>query len=88
MEAVNEFQPLIDQLYREEILRARKMTPQEKLRATFEVTEFALSMMRGSLRHHHPNADDAEILRLGRERIAIVRRLDEWKHYRPAERPA
>jgi hypothetical protein len=85
---MNEFKPLIDQLYREEVLRARKMTPQEKLRATFEVTEAALSIMRGSLRHHYPDADDAEILRLGRERLSTIRRLDEWKHYRPAERPA
>jgi Rv0078B-related antitoxin len=84
---MNPHQPLIDQLYREEILRARKQTPQDRLRATFEVTEFALRMMRGSLRHHHPEADDAEILRLGRERIAKVRRLNEWKLYRPAERP-
>ncbi len=84
---MSEFQPLIDQLYREEILRARKMTPQERLRATFEITDFALKMMRSSLRHHHPEADDAEILRLGRERIAKVRRLNEWKLYRTVERP-
>jgi len=85
---MSEFQPLIDQLYREEILRARKMTPQERLRATFEVTDFSLKMMRSSLRQHHPAADEAEILRLGRERIAKVRRMQEWKHYRAAERPA
>ena len=85
---MNPHQPFIDQLYREEILRARKLTPQQRLRAIFEVTKFALRMMRGSLRHHHPEADDAEILRLARERIAKVRRLNEWKFYRPAERPS
>ena len=85
---MNPHQPLMDQLYREEILRARTLTPQQRLRATFEVTEFALRMMRGSLRHHHPEADDVEILRLARERIAKVRRLNEWKFYRPAQRPS
>ncbi len=84
---MNEFQPLIDQLYREEILRARQQTPQQRLRATFEVTEFALRMMRDSIRQRHPEADAAEIIRLGRERIAKVRRIDEIRRYQTVERP-
>jgi hypothetical protein len=84
---VNEFQPLSEQLYREEILRARKLTPQQRLRATFEVTEFALRMMRDSIRHHHPDADAEEIVRLGRERISKVRRIDELRRYQTVERP-
>ena len=84
---MNEFQPLIDQLYREEILHARKMTPQQRIAAAFEIAPLALGFMYAGIRRQHPEADDAELLRLARERIAKVRRMHEWKIYRPAEAP-
>ena len=84
---MSEFQPLIDQLYREEILRARKMTPQQRLTAAFELSPFAHSMMYAGIRSAHPDADEKELLRLARERIAKVRRCNEWKIFRPAEVP-
>ena len=84
---MNPHQPLMDQLYREEILHARKQTPQQRLQATFEVTEFALGMMRNSIRNKHPEADAAELTRLGRERIGKVRRMRDWKIYRSVEAP-
>ena len=63
------------------------MTPQQRLTATFEVTDMALRMMRDSIRVRHPEADEAEIVRLGRERIAKVRRIDEVGRYKTVERP-
>ncbi len=84
---MNPHQPLIDQLYREEIERARKQTPQERVAGAFEIAPFARAMMEAGIRSQHPGADDAEVLRLGRERIAKVRRMREWKIYRPAEAP-
>ena len=85
--ATNPHQPLIDQLYREEILRARAQTPQERLRGTFEVTKFALRLMRDHLRNRHPHADDAELVHLGRERLGKVRRMDEMRRYRAGPPP-
>lgn len=85
---VNEFQPLIDQLYREEILRARKQTPQERVRGAFEIAPFANAMMYAGIRRQHPEADEAELLRLARERIAKVRRINEWKIFCSAEAPS
>jgi hypothetical protein len=82
---VNPHQPLIDQLYREQIAQARKLTPQQKLRAGFEATELALKMMRSAIRNRHPEADDAELIRLGRERLSKVRRIDESTRYRRVE---
>lgn len=84
---MNPHQPLIDQLYREEILRARAQTPQERLRATFEVTRFALRLMRDHIRNRHPEADEQELTRLGRERIGKVRRMDEMRRYRTGQMP-
>ena len=85
--AMNEFGPLIDQLYREEILHARKMTPQQRIAAAFEFAPMAYEFMYAGIRRQHPDADDAELLRLARERIAKVRRMHEAKIYRPVEPP-
>ena len=85
--AMNPHQPLIDQLYREEILRARKQTPQERVRGAFEIAPFAQAMMYAGIRRQHPQADAAELLRLARERIAKGRRMNEWKIFCPAEAP-
>jgi len=40
---VNEFQPLIDQLYREEVERARKLGPEGRLRECIELSEMNLA---------------------------------------------
>ena len=84
---MNPHQPLMDQLYREEILHARKQTPQQRVAGAFEMAPFARGMMEAGIRSQHPGADDAEVLRLGRERIAKGRRINEWKIFRPAEAP-
>ena len=84
---MSEFQPLIDQLYREEILRARQMTPEERLTAAFEIAPLAHAFMYAGIRGQHPQADEAELLRLARARIAKVRRCNEWKIFLPAEAP-
>ena len=60
----------MDQLYREEILRARTQTPQARVAGAFGIAPFARAIMEAGIRSQHPDADDAEVLRLGRERIA------------------
>jgi hypothetical protein len=84
---MSEFQPLIDQLYREEVLRARAMTPEQRITAAFEIAPLAHAFMYSGIRSQHPDVDDTELLRLARERIAKVRRCNEWKIFRPAEKP-
>jgi hypothetical protein len=80
---MSEFQPLIDELYREEIDRARRMTPQQRLKAACELTDLAFDLMMSGIRWQHPDADDAEVLRIARERIAIGRKNDNAGLYRP-----
>lgn len=75
---MNEFQPLINELYREEILRARRMTPEERLRGTFEMTETALTLMRAGVRHQFPGATDEEVLAQCQERLRRIRRTQDW----------
>ncbi len=66
---MNEFQPLIDQLYREKVLRARARTPGERMSDVLE-----LSMM-------HLAKDDPEL----RRRLAIVRAMEERGCYGPPQ---
>jgi hypothetical protein len=84
---MSEFQPLIDQLYREEVERARKLTPAQRIEAAFELTDMAFSIMEAGIRAQHPEADDAEIVRLARERIALARRVEDAKFFRAVKLP-
>ena len=84
---MNEFKPLIDQLYREEILRARAQTPQQRVAAAFDLAPFAHGLMMSGIRHQHPGADEAAVWKEAQRRIAIARRLNEWKVYQPVEVP-
>jgi len=66
---VNEFQPLIDQLYREKVLRARRRTPGERMSDVLE-----LSTM-------HFKKNDPEL----RRRLGIVRTMEEHGCYGPPQ---
>jgi hypothetical protein len=82
---MNPHQPLIDQLYREEILHARKQTPQQRVTAAFELAPFAHGIMIAGIRRQHPHANEEEVWREACRRIAIARRLSEHDIYRPIE---
>ncbi len=83
---MNELQPLIDELYRDEILRARRMTPEERLRGAFEMTETGLALMRAGVRHQFPGATDEEVLGHCRERLRRMRRTQDWGVFEEAGR--
>lgn len=70
-----------DQMFRDEVLRARKMDPAEKLSAGFELFEYACEITRAGIRHQHPQADEAEVERILAERLALAERLEigQWK---------
>jgi hypothetical protein len=68
---------LIDELYREEILRARAMPPEEKLFAGARLFDYACAITLAGIRHQHPGIDDEGALELLRQRLALARRLEE-----------
>jgi len=74
---MNEFQPLIDELYRERILRARQMTPEEKFRAGPELFEAACEITLSGIAAQHPDTTPEQRLQILRERLALRARL-EW----------
>ncbi|GEM_PF-951369 len=74
----SEFDSLIDQLYREEVLDARKLSLEEKFLAGEELFEAACSVTLAGIRHDTPTASKEQCRMILRDRIALGERLD-WK---------
>ena len=71
-----ETQRLIDELYCEEVLEARAMTPEQKLLAGEELFLYACSITMAGIRNQFPEADESERKRILQSRIDIQRKLD------------
>jgi len=56
-----------------QIDRYRQMTGEERLHLGFELFEFACNVARERIRSQHPDADEAEVNRRLRERLALAR---------------
>jgi hypothetical protein len=67
---------LIDDIYRERVLRARRTPIEQKIPAGGELFEGVCERMADGLRHENPGADEATIQDLLRRRLALVRRLE------------
>lgn len=70
-------QELIDDIYRRRILRARAMSPGEKMLSGANLFEMGCEITRAGIRAQHPGADEAEVERILRDRLALSRRLEE-----------
>jgi hypothetical protein len=68
---------LIDDLFREKIIRARNTPPAEKLLAGARLFERSCRIMKDGIRHQFPDADEEQVDRILTERLAILRRLEE-----------
>jgi hypothetical protein len=67
---------LIDELYRERVLRARQTPPEEKLLAGPRLFEFACRIMADGIRHQYPEADEDRVQQILAERLALADRLE------------
>lgn len=67
---------LAEVLYREEVARARAMSPEDKLLEGPRLFERACRLMRDGIRHQHPDLDDAGVQALLRERLDVVSALE------------
>lgn len=64
-----------DALYRERVHRARRMTPEQKVLAGPRLFESACQMTVAGIRHDFPDADEARVQQILRERLALLSRL-------------
>lgn len=67
---------LIDALFREEVLRARAMTPEERMIASVELFDLSLQLVTDRVRGEHPDADAATIADLVEQRFDIFRSME------------
>lgn len=69
-------QELIDELFLDKVRAARAMSPEAKLLAGPRLFERSCRIMLDGLRHENPQADEARLQELLRERLARLRRLE------------
>ena len=85
MDAPNEFQPLIDDIFREKVLRARReKRPGVLSLEGFDLHEMALRWTRDFIRSDRPQATPEEVEAEVARRLAIKRRIDEYGIYNTA----
>jgi len=58
-----------------QIERYRQMTGEERVKLGFDLFRLACDVTRAGIRRQHPGADEAEVERLLKERLALARSL-------------
>ena len=58
-----------------QIERYRQMTGEERVKLGFDLFRLACDVARAGIRSQHPGADEAEVERLLKERLALARNL-------------
>jgi Rv0078B-related antitoxin len=64
---------LAREMYLEEIERARRMTPEQKLRAGAELFDFASKATLAGIRQQNPDASEEEVRQILRQRLDWAR---------------
>jgi hypothetical protein len=67
---------LVDQLYRERVEAARRMKPEDKLRAGLQLFELSSKIMADGIRGQFPEADDQRVQQIMCDRLALSRRCE------------
>lgn len=71
---------LIDDIFREKVLRARQTAPDENLLDGPRLFDMECRIMTDNIRNEHPEADDQQVQAILAEQIAVLRPLE-----RPSE---
>ena len=71
----SDFAPLIDELYREEVLDARRMPLPEKLILGEHLFRWACAVTLAGIRNQNPDATEQECQRILRERIELGKKM-------------
>lgn len=83
----NESQPLADALYRERVLRARQMTPEERMLEGLRMFDRECEAMREEILKVNPKFSEAECLAELRRRLREADAENEAQFYRPIPAP-
>ena len=69
-------QELLDDIYREKVVRARSTPPEEKFLAGPRLFEFACWMTLEGIRNQNPGASEEEAHRILADRLALRERME------------
>ena len=75
----SEFAPLIDTLYRESVLEARRMSPEEKFLLGEELFEYACSITLAGIRNQNLEFSEEECQQELQRRLDLVERIERSK---------
>lgn len=67
---------LIDELYWDKVRAARAMSPEDKLFSGARLFDFACRITADGIRSQYPDADEARVQEILRDRVALARRLE------------
>ena len=69
-------QELIDDIYRERVLRARRRPPEQKMMDALELFDLGCAIMMDGIRNQNPGASEEEVQKLLKARIDLLERLE------------
>ena len=72
-----ELEALANTLYWEKVARARRMNPEDRMKAGPELFDYACTITLSALREQMPEASEAQLLEALRKRLVLKRRLEE-----------
>jgi hypothetical protein len=72
-----QIQRLAGELYRERVIEAREMPPEEKLLAGEELFDYACAITLAGIRNQFPGVSEAEALRLLEARLELRERMEQ-----------
>jgi hypothetical protein len=72
-----QIQALAAEIYRERVVEARAMPPEEKLLAGEELFEYACAITLAGIRNQFPGASEEECLRILEERLELRERMEK-----------
>jgi hypothetical protein len=72
-----QIQRLAEELYRECVIEARAMPPEEKLLAGEELFEYACAITLAGIRNQFPGISEEECLRILEERLELRERMEK-----------
>jgi hypothetical protein len=80
-------QQLVDDIYRAKVLRARRQSVEEKLAGGIQLFEEVCGRMRDGIRMQFPHADSSEVEQILKQRLARLRKVEEYGIYHPVQGP-
>ena len=79
VQAVNPPQELLDAIFWERVLRARRMPPEERFLDGPRLFDYACRITMAGIRHENPGADEQRVREILEQRLALQRRLEETR---------